>query len=36
LPFWVQKSFDDWTTYGAGYWINHNGDTLDRDYWFLG
>ncbi len=37
LPLWLQKSFGDWTTYGGGgYWINHGGDTLDRDYWFFG
>ncbi len=37
LPVWLQKSDGDWTTYGGGgYWINHGGDTLDRDYWFFG
>ncbi len=37
FPLWLQKSFGEWTTYGGGgYWINHGGDTLDRDYWFFG
>jgi len=37
FPLWIQKSFDDWTTYGGGgYWINHGDDTLNRDYWFFG
>jgi hypothetical protein len=37
LPLWVQKSFGDWTTYGGGgYWINHGGDTLDKDFWYFG
>lgn len=37
FPIWIQKSFDDWTTYGGGgYWINHGDGGLDRDYWFFG
>jgi hypothetical protein len=37
LPIWAQKSFGDWTTYGGGgYWINHGGGTIDKDYWFFG
>jgi len=37
LPLWGQKSFGDWTTYGGGgYWINHGGDTIDKDYWYFG
>jgi len=37
LPLWLQKSFDDWTTYGgAGYWVNHGGGTDDKDYWYAG
>jgi hypothetical protein len=37
FPLWLQKSFGDWITYGGGgYWVNHGGDTLDRDYWFFG
>lgn len=37
LPLWVQKSFDDWTTYGGGgYWINHGGYSIDKDYWYFG
>lgn len=35
LPVWVQKSFDDWTTYGGGgYWWNPGTD--NKDYWFYG
>jgi hypothetical protein len=35
LPLWVQKSIDDWQTYGGGgYWINRYGDS--RNYWFAG
>jgi hypothetical protein len=37
LPLWIQKSWGDWTTYGGGgYWINHGGGTLDKDYWYFG
>ena len=37
FPVWLQKSFDDWTTYGGGgYWINQGGGTVNRDYWFFG
>jgi hypothetical protein len=37
LPLWMQKSFADWTTYGGGgYWINHDGSTDDKDFWFFG
>ena len=37
LPVWVQKSFDDWLTYGGGgYWVNHRAATGDKDYWFFG
>ncbi len=37
LPVWVQKSFGDWTTYGAGgYWINQNDTYGDKNYWFVG
>ncbi len=37
LPIWVQKSFGDWTTYGGGgYWINHDSNFGDKDYWFFG
>jgi hypothetical protein len=37
LPLWVQKSFGDWETYGgAGYWIDHGGESSDRDHWYFG
>ena len=36
LPVWVQKSWDDWTSYGGvGYWLNQHDDT-DQNYWFFG
>jgi len=37
LPVWIQKSFDQWTTYGGGgYWFNQDDKFGDRDYWFAG
>jgi hypothetical protein len=37
FPVWIQKSFDDWTTYGGGgYWINHGDGTVNRDYVYVG
>jgi len=38
FPVWVQKDLgNDWLTYGGGgYWFNHGGVTLDKDYWFFG
>jgi hypothetical protein len=37
FPVWVQKSFDGWTAFGGGgYWLNHGGGTVDRDYWYIG
>jgi len=38
FPIWVQKDLgNDWLTYGGGgYWFNHGGGTLDKDYWFFG
>ena len=35
LPFWLQKSWGPWTTYGGGgYWL-HPGPG-NENYWFLG
>ena len=35
LPVWIQKDWDDWTTYGGGgYWINPGAG--NRNYWFVG
>jgi hypothetical protein len=35
LSVWLQKSWDNWTTYGGGgYWINHASDT--KNNWFFG
>jgi hypothetical protein len=35
LPVWVQKDWDEWTTYGGGgYWLNQHG--ADRNNWFVG
>jgi len=35
IPIWLQKSFDEWTTYGGGgYWINPGAG--NKDYWFFG
>lgn len=35
VPFWAQKSFDRWTSYGGGgYWINPGQG--NRNYWYLG
>jgi hypothetical protein len=35
LPLWLQKDFDDWTTYGGGgYWINPGAG--NRNYWYVG
>ncbi len=37
IPVWVQKGFNDWTTYGGvGYWVNRGGGTDDKNYWFFG
>ncbi|MGA7384488.1 MAG: hypothetical protein WBW81_07300 [Methylocella sp.] len=35
VPLWVQKDFDDWTTYGGGgYWINPGPG--NKNYWLMG
>jgi hypothetical protein len=35
LPLWVQKSWEQWTTYGGGgYWNNPGTD--NKNYWFFG
>ncbi|MDR3419128.1 MAG: hypothetical protein P4L83_23375 [Nevskia sp.] len=35
LPVWLQKDWDEWTTYGGGgYWINPGPG--NRNYWFFG
>lgn len=35
LPVWLQKDFDDWTTYGGGgYWINPGPG--NQNFWFTG
>ncbi len=35
VPFWVQKSFGDWTTYGGwGVWLDTA--SADRHWWFFG
>ncbi len=35
LPIWVEKDWDQWSSYGgAGYWDNQHG--ADRNYWFFG
>ena len=35
LPFWGQKDFGDWSTFGGGgYWINSGPGA--KNYWFVG
>jgi len=35
LPVWLQKDFDEWTTYGGGgYW--NNPGLGNKNYWFFG
>ena len=37
LPFWLQKGFGDWTTYGGGgYWFNQDETFGEKHYWFFG
>jgi len=35
FPVWVQKDWDDWTTYGGGGYWNNPGPG-NRNYWFIG
>ena len=35
IPFWLQKSFGPWSTYGGGgYWLNRGAG--NQDYWYVG
>ena len=35
IPFWLQKDWGEWTTYGGGGWWRNPGAD-NKDYWFFG